>query len=82
MMKSGAVPYPPDLPDRRSLLRGAAATAAAPLLTALSSPIVGRVLAMSDLHSAYERTGQLLSILDAKPDAPGRQLGPTFGPSN
>lgn len=66
MMKSGAVPYPPDLPDRRRLLRGAAATTAAPLLTALSSPIVGRVLAMSDLHSAYERTGQLLAALEAE----------------
>ena len=35
-----------------------------------------------DYAKRDDRTGQLLSILDAKPDAPGRQLGPTFGPSN
>lgn len=66
MMKSGAVPHLPALPDRRRLLRGAAAAAAAPLLTGLASPVIGRVLAMSDLHSAYERTGQLLAALEAE----------------
>ena len=35
-----------------------------------------------DYAKRDDRTGQLLSILDAKPDAPGHQLGPTFGPSN
>ncbi|WP_369057959.1 metallophosphoesterase [Caulobacter sp. 73W] len=53
--------------DRRRLLGGLTATAAAPFLTAaLASPIAGRVLAMSDLHSAYERTGQLLAALEAE----------------
>ena len=52
-------------PDRRRLLAG---LAAAPLLSGLSppAPIVGRVLAMCDLHSAYERTGQLLAALTAE----------------
>ena len=52
-------------PDRRRLLAG---LAAAPLLSGLSPPalIVGRVLAMCDLHSAYERTGQLLAALAAE----------------
>lgn len=52
-------------PDRRRLLAG---LAAAPLLSGLSppAPIVGRVLAMCDLHSAYERTGQLLAALAAE----------------
>ncbi|CAN7144492.1 metallophosphoesterase [Phenylobacterium sp. LjRoot164] len=51
--------------DRRRLLAGLAAT---PLLTgfAARAPVVGRVLAMSDLHSAYERTGQLLAALAAE----------------
>ena len=52
--------------DRRRLLRGLAAIGAAPLLTGFASPVVGRVLAMSDLHSAYERTGQLLAALEAE----------------
>lgn len=51
--------------DRRRLLCGMAATAAAPFLTA-ASPMIGRVLAMSDLHSAYERTGQLLAAIEAE----------------
>ena len=53
-------------PNRRRLLGGMAAAAAAPFLTAAASPVIGRVLAMSDLHSAYERTGQLLAALEAE----------------
>ena len=52
--------------DRRLFLAGTAAIAASPLLAGLASPIVGRVLAMSDLHSAYERTAQLLAGLEAE----------------
>lgn len=52
--------------DRRQALKGLAAVAASPLLTGFTSPIIGRVLAMSDLHSAYERTGQLLAALEAE----------------
>lgn len=52
--------------DRRLFLAGTAAIAASPFLAGLASPIVGRVLAMSDLHSAYERTGQLLAALEAE----------------
>lgn len=57
-------PLPPT--DRRQFLAGLAVAAASPLLTGFASPIVGRVLAMSDLHSAYERTGQLLAALEAE----------------
>jgi 5'-nucleotidase/UDP-sugar diphosphatase len=42
------------------------AFAAAPLLAGFASAPLGRVLAMSDLHSAYERTGQLLAALEAE----------------
>lgn len=35
-----------------------------------------------DYAKRDDRTGQLLSMLDAKSDVPERQLGPTFGPSN
>ena len=52
--------------DRRQFLAGLTVAAASPLLTGFASPIVGRVLAMSDLHSAYERTGQLLAALEAE----------------
>ena len=52
--------------DRRLFLAGPAAIAASPLLTGFASPVLGRVLAMSDLHSAYERTGQLLAALEAE----------------
>ena len=59
------------LTDRRRLLAAAVGLAAAPLLSgsAFAAPrgrLVGRVLAMSDLHSAYERTGQLLAALAAE----------------
>lgn len=47
-----------------------AVAAAAPGLGALApqreARAIGRVLAMSDLHSAYERTGQLLAALEAE----------------
>ena len=47
-----------------------AVAAAAPSLGALApsteARALGRVLAMSDLHSAYERTGQLLAALEAE----------------
>lgn len=68
MMKSGAVTHARLLTDRRRLLTAAAGLAAAPWLGAASppAPVLGRVLAMSDLHSAYERTGQLLAALAAE----------------
>lgn len=52
--------------DRRRLLKGLSAIGAAPLLTGFAAPVAGRVLAMSDLHSAYERTGQLLAAMEAE----------------
>lgn len=51
---------------RRRFLGGLAGAAAAPFLTGFAAPVAGRVLAMSDLHSAYERTGQLLAALEAE----------------
>jgi len=55
---------------RRRLFQLVATAAVAPGLAALVSPldprVLGRVLAMSDLHSAYERTGQLLAALEAE----------------
>lgn len=53
-------------PHRRHLLGGFAAIAAAPLLAGFAPKAAGRILAMSDLHSAYERTGQLLAALEAE----------------
>ncbi|HEY4584989.1 MAG TPA: metallophosphoesterase, partial [Brevundimonas sp.] len=57
-------------PSRRRFLAGAAAL---PLVggsaaLALDQPpaVIGRVLAMSDLHSAYERSAQLLAALRAE----------------
>ena len=62
---------------RRRLFQMLSAAAVAPGLAGLASApdvrVVGRVLAMSDLHSAYERTGQLLAALEAeiaRSDAP------------
>ena len=56
--------------DRRRLFQLMAVAAAAPGLGALAPAtgprVLGRVLAMSDLHSAYERTGQLLAALEAE----------------
>ena len=60
------MPQLPSPTDRRQFLGALAATAASPFLTGFASPIVGRVLAMSDTHSAYERTGQLLAALEAE----------------
>ena len=34
-----------------------------------------------DYAKRDDRTGQLITILDAKPDGPGRDLGPSFGPN-
>ncbi|MNQ58768.1 hypothetical protein D3C85_729850 [compost metagenome] len=55
---------------RRRLFQLMAVAAVAPGLGALSPAtdprVLGRVLAMSDLHSAYERTGQLLAALEAE----------------
>ncbi|MEG0819629.1 MAG: metallophosphoesterase, partial [Brevundimonas sp.] len=55
---------------RRRLFQLMAVAAAAPGLGALTpstqARVLGRVLAMSDLHSAYERTGQLLAALEAE----------------
>ena len=39
-------------------------------------------LSARDYAKRDDRTRQLLSILDAKPDVPARELGPTFGPNN
>lgn len=55
---------------RRRFFQLTAVAAAAPALGALArvadARVLGRVLAMSDLHSAYERTGQLLAALEAE----------------
>ena len=55
---------------RRRLFQLLTAAVAAPglaaLAPALDARVLGRVLAMSDLHSAYERTGQLLAALEAE----------------
>ena len=55
---------------RRRFCQLMAVAAAAPGLGALTgvsdARVLGRVLAMSDLHSAYERTGQLLAALEAE----------------
>ena len=57
-------------PSRRRFMQGATAL---PLFGATSvfgadkpSAVIGRVLAMSDLHSAYERSAQLLAALRAE----------------
>lgn len=55
---------------RRRLVQLMTIAAVAPGLAAMTSApearVMGRVLAMSDLHSAYERTGQLLAALEAE----------------
>lgn len=55
---------------RRRLFQLMAGAAVAPGLGALApsgqAQAIGRILAMSDLHSAYERTGQLLAALEAE----------------
>jgi len=52
-------------PSRRRLLQFAAGAAFAPGLAALKTQaVVGRVLAVSDLHSAYERTPYLLAAFE------------------
>jgi len=55
---------------RRRFFQLMAAAGVTPGLAGLSSApdvrVLGRILAMSDLHSAYERTGQLLAALEAE----------------
>lgn len=58
-------------PSRRRFLAGAAAAlplvgGTAALALDQSPAVIGRVLAMSDLHSAYERSAQLLAALRAE----------------
>ncbi|WP_295174603.1 metallophosphoesterase [uncultured Brevundimonas sp.] len=54
-------------PSRRRLLQFAGATALAPALTgAKPAGVIGRVLAVSDMHSAYERTAQLLAAFETE----------------
>lgn len=76
MELNSAVPSFAPLPDRRRLLQGLAVAAlAAPVIAhtaradspAISTaPVTGRVLAMSDIHSAYDRLGPLLAALEAE----------------
>ena len=55
-------------PSRRRLLQLAGATTLAPGLIGLrakdQTKTIGRVLAVSDMHSAYERTAQLLAAFE------------------
>jgi 5'-nucleotidase/UDP-sugar diphosphatase len=52
-------------PSRRRLLQLAGAAVLTPGLTAARRrPVIGRVLAVSDMHSAYERTGRLLAAFE------------------
>lgn len=54
-------------PSRRQLLQFAGATALAPALTGANpAGVIGRVLAVSDMHSAYERTAQLLAAFETE----------------
>lgn len=55
------------MPSRRRLLQMAGVTALAPALSAAKrSDVRGRVLAVSDMHSAYERTARLLAAFEAE----------------
>lgn len=55
------------MPSRRRLLQIAGATALAPGLIGMKrADVVGRVLAVSDMHSAYERTAQLLAAFETE----------------
>jgi 5'-nucleotidase/UDP-sugar diphosphatase len=52
-------------PSRRRLLQLAGAAVLTPGLTAARrNLVIGRVLAVSDMHSAYERTGRLLAAFE------------------
>lgn len=54
-------------PSRRQLLQLAGTTVIAPLLPAATRVHpTGRVLAVADLHSAYERTAQLLAAFESE----------------
>lgn len=57
--------------SRRRFLQVGGALALLPALAAAraapaANPVVGRVLAISDMHSAYERTSQLLAAFEAE----------------
>jgi 5'-nucleotidase / UDP-sugar diphosphatase len=54
-------------PSRRRLLQLAGATAFSPGLIGMKrADVIGRVLAVSDMHSAYERTAQLLTAFETE----------------
>lgn len=54
-------------PSRRRLLQLAGATAITPGLIGMKpAHVIGRVLAVSDMHSAYERTAQLLAAFETE----------------
>jgi len=54
-------------PSRRRLLQLAGATAITPGLIGMKpAQVIGRVLAVSDMHSAYERTAQLLAAFETE----------------
>jgi 5'-nucleotidase/UDP-sugar diphosphatase len=54
-------------PSRRRLLQFAGATVFAPGLIGMKrTDVIGRVLAVSDMHSAYERTAQLLAAFETE----------------
>lgn len=54
-------------PSRRRLLQLAGATVFAPGLIGMKRvDVIGRVLAISDMHSAYERTAQLLAAIETE----------------
>lgn len=57
-------------PYRRLMLKLMASSAALPLampvVAAFGQDLAGRIIILSDLHSAYERTGQLLAAVEAE----------------
>lgn len=54
-------------PSRRRILQLAGATVFAPGLIGMKrADVIGRVLAISDMHSAYERTAQLLAAFETE----------------
>lgn len=55
------------MPSRRRLLQFAGSTAfASGLIGMKRADVIGRVLAISDMHSAYERTAQLLAAFETE----------------
>jgi metallophosphoesterase superfamily enzyme len=54
-------------PSRRRLLQLAGATMITPVMLGMKRPeVAGRVLAISDMHSAYDRTAQLLAAFETE----------------